>query len=769
MKTHLHNKFKTTGLLLLFALLLGSASVFSQNCDYTTYKTSGGGYAYLYHNTSWQTNSANLVTGNCHWYAMECTAGFEYTFKTNCGDGASADLAFDTYLTIYDWPDGNVLASDDDGCYDPANSLKSVVKYTVLTNRWIIVKVSGWANASGGNYTLAYRAVAACTAFANFSSSIAGADVNFTDQSSGAISTYDWNFGDGNTSSTQNPMHTYICSGSYYVTLSIVQPNACTNQYGRVINVVVPNGSEASFTQATSGNQISFTNTSTGTIVSYSWDFGDGMSTSNAASPVQTYTCSGYYPVQLTTVDNTGCSSTAYSYAYAEGDPKAAFTIASVSGTTVSITGAASGVNLEYAYDFGDGTAIDTNANPVHTYNCPGGYAISLVVNALGPCSSSQFSRYIDIIGDPSASFFNTVAGPTATFVNTSTGSITGYSWDFGDGGTSTAADPTRTYACPGSYFVVLTAMTASGCTSYSYRTVTVSGDPAPDFSASVSGTTVNFTDLSVGTGLTYNWYFGDGNSSTTQNPSNTYTCGGDKYVYFEVTNLTNCTVGKGKYIHVVGDPDPIFLSNVSGNTVTFSNATTGNVATQNWYFGDGLNSNAQAPTHIYSCPGIYNVYLEVTGTNGCVVPYGEDVIISGTPSADFTSSGSGLTTTFTDASAGSSLTYNWNFGDGSTSTDQNPVHAYTCGGSYYVYLTVSNGTCASSTTKIVEVIGDPYADYSVAVNGSTVDLTSTGVAIGNITNTYWYIYDPAGNFSYSLSPDPSLTLTDCGTLPYLS
>ncbi len=762
MKTHLH-LFRKTGIFLAFLLLIGfSHSTSAQDCDYTNYKNSGTGYYYLYPTIAWQTVPNTLVVANCQWYTVFAVAGKAYTFKTGCGDGASGDLGFDTYLTIYAWPDGNFLASDDDGCYNPTDPRKSIVSYISPVDQYLIIRVSGYNNASGGNYTMAYNEVQACNALASFSSSASGATINFSDESSGTPNSWSWNFGDGNTSTTQNPSNIYTCSGDYNVILTITESNGCTNTYSSVVTVTVPGGSVASSTHAVAGNTVTFTNSSSGTITNYAWDFGDGTS-STAASPVQTYTCAGYYTVHLRTTDNNGCTSDQYQVVQATGDPKAGYTITAVSGTTVNLTSTSTGTNLTYEYDFGDGTPIDTAANPTHTYTCPGGYYIGLRVASLGPCTSTTFYRYVEIVGNPTASFFSTTTGSTATFVNTTTGTITGYQWYFGDGGVSTAQDPTRTYACPGSYYVTLEATSSNGCVSNTAQSVTVTGDPAPEFSYSATGTTVNFSDLSTGTSLSYFWDFGDGTTSTAQNPSHTYTCGGNKYVYLRVTNLTGCEGYSSQVVPVVGDPNPIFISNVSGNTVTFSNATTGTVASQNWDFGDGTTSNAQAPTHIYNCPGTYNVTLEVTGTNGCWVTSTDEVVIAGSPAADFNYSGSGTTISFTDASTGSGLSYSWNFGDGSTSTDQNPSHSYTCGGSYSVTLNITNDTCSSYIERVVEVVGDPYASYTYDVQGTTVNFTNTSV--GNITNTFWYFYNvDANTWSYSLLADPSPTLTDCGT-----
>ncbi|HRH66452.1 MAG TPA: PKD domain-containing protein [Bacteroidia bacterium] len=734
---------------LLIILCSGSFSASAQDCDIWT-AFSNGQYIIISPPTcSWLTQGDALAPANCKWYAVYAEAGYQYSFKTGCGDGGNAN--FDTYFELYD-NYGTLLMSNDDGCSSPF--LSSSLTYTAPITDYIILKVTGFSGA-GGDFTLAYQRTVG-NLFANFTNSINGSTVDFTDASSGPISTYSWDFGDGNSSSSQNPSNTYLCPGHYNVSLTVTDINGCSNEFISAVDIV---GAQvtAGYTSAVTGNQVSFTNSSTGTISSYYWDFGDGTN-STAQSPVQTYTCSGFYYVTLTVYDNNGCGNTTGNYIYASGDPTAEFAISSVSGTTVSFEDNSQGTNLTWLWDFGDGTT-DTQQNPTHTYACPGGYTITLTVGSLGPCTSRPAYRYVNIIGNPTASFFHTVNGTTATFTNTSTGTITGYQWSFGDGGTSTAPNPTRTYACPGDYFVSLIATTAAGCTSNTGVVVHVEGDPHADFTFSPAGTTVSFTNNSTGTNPTYFWNFGDGNTSTQANPSNTYLCGGTYNVYLTVTNQTGCVVTLNQAVEVVGDPNPGFIATVlPGLTVDFSNTSTGIIQTYYWDFGDGQNSNQATPTHIYACPGIYTVSLTVSGSNGCVVQKNQEVTLTGLPTSSFTFITSGADVTFTNTSAGSGLTYAWSFGDGSNSSQENPTHTYACGGHKTVYLTVTGPTgCSNYSYQTVEIVTDPFASYTAISNGTTVDFTST--SIGNITDYFWSF----DNGSYSVASTASQTYNTCG------
>ncbi|MFN8144974.1 MAG: PKD domain-containing protein [Bacteroidia bacterium] len=759
MKTTVPNYYRFLKLKwgLLMLLICVNFSLSAQDCNVDN-AVSNGQYTFISASgCSWNSVSDALVPGTCKLWAIYGYSGYNYTFKTGCGDGA--DATWDTYISIYKYDYGSGIwlnvASNDDAYCSP-NSYASNVTYNCNTSDYFLVRISGYSSSDGGPYTMAYQESANLSAA--FSTNINGTSVDFIDGSVGTNLSYAWDFGDGQTSTSSNPTIVYTCPGTYNVSLVITDGvTSCSSSSYQSITTGGTISVAASYDPGVNGNVITFTNNSTGPITGYSWDFGDGSS-STAQSPVQTYTCSGTYFVSLTVTDGT-CSSSIGQYVVANGDPTASFSIANVNGNTVDFTDASSGTNLTYDWDFGDGNT-STDQNPSHTYNCPGDYTVRLIVNSFGPCTSNAYYKYVKIVGNPTASYSYTASGTTATFVNTSTGNIISYAWDFGDGGNSTAPNPTRTYACPGSYYVGLVATTAAGCTDFYGTYISVSGDPQADFTSVTAGTTVNFTDASTsGSALSYYWEFGDGNTSTSQNPSNTYTCGGNYYVFLQVTNMTGCVSYKTQGITIVGDPNPGFIANVLPNlTVDFSNTSTGSISSYEWDFGDGFTSNQPTPTHVYSCPGTYYVMLTVTGTGGCEVYTLQQVVLSGLPTADFTFVNTGSDVAFTNTSAGTGLTYSWDFGDGTNSTLDNPTHTYSCGGHKYVYLIATTPAgCTSSSGKYVEVLSDPHASYSYTVNGTTVDFTNT--SIGNIAYQYWE-FDYS---NYSFSTNSSFTFNTCG------
>lgn len=145
-------------------------------------------------------------------------------------------------------------------------------------------------------------------------SKLGDGEVDFTDTShdpESNISTYEWAFGDGESSTSQNPTHTYGSDGSYDVSLTVTDSEGLSDNASETISVEVndPPTADFSYTDA-GGGTFEFTDTSTddeGNISSYSWDFGDG-STSTAQNPTHTYASGGTYTVSLTVTDSGGLS-----------------------------------------------------------------------------------------------------------------------------------------------------------------------------------------------------------------------------------------------------------------------------------------------------------------------------------------------------------------------------------------------------------------------------------------------------------------------------
>lgn len=214
----------------------------------------------------------------------------------------------------------------------------------------------------------------------------------------------------------------------------------------------------------------------------------------------------------------------------------------------------------------------------------------------------------------------------TVHFTDSSTGTISSYQWSFGDGGSSTAKSPgTHVYNTPNTYTITLT-VTGPGGVSTAQHSVTVkAAPPVAGFTANPSSgkvpLNVQFTNTSTGSITSYAWTFGDGSSSSDQNPSHTYSKTGT----FKVTLTVKGPGGSKSVSHsvkVTPIPPPVAgftapSSATINQPVTFTNTSTGNITAYSWTFGDGSSSSETSPTHIYTTARTYTVTLKVTGPGG--------------------------------------------------------------------------------------------------------------------------------------------------------
>jgi PKD repeat protein len=325
-----------------------------------------------------------------------------------------------------------------------------------------------------------------------------------------------------------------------------------------------------------------------------------------------TATTAGTYSVTVTTA---GCSSAASAPITVTITPAvtAGFT-ANPTGLTVAFTNTSTNAT-SYSWNFGDGSALSTVANPTHTYTTGGVFNVCLT--ATNACGSIVSCQNVTLCVTPTAAFTQNANNLAVAFTDASTGAPTSWAWDFGDGGTSTLQNPSHTYAAPGTYNVCLTVTNACGTTNTCIAVTVVCPNPVAMYSYAVLGNTVNFTiQSSSGVPATYSWDFGDGTTSTSFNPSHTYLTGGD----FEVCLTVVDVCGTDTYCDTVSIfcPGPVADFNWStvGFTVDFQDLSTNNPTQWAWDFGDGGFSTLQNPSHTYAAVGPYQVCL--VAINNC-------------------------------------------------------------------------------------------------------------------------------------------------------
>ncbi|MEM7039633.1 MAG: PKD domain-containing protein [Bacteroidota bacterium] len=263
-----------------------------------------------------------------------------------------------------------------------------------------------------------------------------------------------------------------------------------------------------------------------------------------------------------------------------------------------------------------------------------------------------------------------------------------------------------------------------------------VNPSPGANFTVSTTGNTANFTNTSTGAGNAYTWDFGDGNTSTMVSPSHTYAMMGN-YTVCLIANNGNCA-DTTCMNQAVGCPAPAvgWTSTSTNFTVDFTDQTPGNPQSWFWDLGDGNTSTMQNPTHVYAANGNYLVCLTVTDSCGTDSSCQMVTVNCAAPTAAFTFTSNLLDVDFTDASTSSDFIANWiwTFGDGNSSTMQNPSHTYAADGIYTVCLQVFDtcgidSSCQTVNVTSIGVEAPALHSLNVFPNPTSGDFVLQGVA----------------------------------------
>jgi PKD repeat protein len=657
-------------------------------------------------------------------------------------------------------------------CNDPNHTYTTAGVYTVTL---AVSGPGGTDTETKIDYITVYEPVVADFS-ASPTSGVASLVVDFTNQSEGDYDTCNWTFGDGGTSSVCiDPSHTYTAAGVYTVTLTISGPGGNDTET-KTDYITVYEPVQADFSaDPTSGSApllVDFTNLAEGDYDACTWIFGDGGTSSVCNDPSHSYATAGVYTITLT-VEGLGGSDTltrtdyitAYEAVQADfsGDPTDG-----VTPLTVDFTNLSEGDFDTCTWTFGDGGASSVCIDPSHSYTAAGVYTVTLSVEGLGGSDAETKIEYITVY-DPVAADFS--GDPTegvvplpVQFTNLSSGDFNLNLWSFGDGLTSTLTSPAHTYTAVGVYTVSLTISGLGGTdtlTRTNYITVTEQ-PPVPDFTASpLAGQvplTVVFTDTSTGPVSAWLWDFGDGITSTLENPSHTYTVSDTFTVSLTVSGPGGSdTEVKVNYIQVSEEPiianfiaDP--TSGPAPLTVQFTDESAGNVDTWLWSFGDGDTSALENPSHTYTASGVYTASLTASGLGGSDTLTRTNYITVYEPvaadfSADPTEGVTSLLVDFTNLSTGDYDTCNWTFGDGGTSAScVDPSHIYTAAGAYTITLSVSGlgGNDTLTRTNYITAYEAVQADFigSPTVGVAPLTVNFSNLSTGDYDTCNWTFGD---------------------------
>ncbi len=640
----------------------------------------------------------------------------------------------------------------------------------------------------------------------NFTLGVTGGSGNYS---------YSWDFGDSSTvDTTINPSHSYTTAGSYTVTVTLTDTADSANTTSgqlvvhasdtpALISPVAINAMTASVSSGVAPLATDFMVAASGATSSYTyhWDFGDSSTPATIANPSHSFTTAGSYDVIVTVTDATDTSSTTTGQlTVVVVDPSATYSPVAVNALTadissgeaplaINISAAASGGSgsYDYTWDFGD-TNNGVGADTSHMFTSVGNYTIVLTATDTADSSNTSTAQLTVKVVAPATEYSPVSISALAIDVSSAiipfspTFSVTAnggsdtfnYSWDFGDGATSTVANPSHEYTVAGNYNVTLTVSDSADTTNQTTASLSVTalGVPTIYSPISISGMSASksagvvdefmpvFTVLpSGGSGnYLYAWNFGDGASSIEANPSHIYSTAGVYSVTVTITdNLDSVNTAVGEMIvTAVTQPDnysPVVINDFSIDMsagiaplpVEFSiiaSGGMGNGLTYNWNFGDGTTGEGIDPSHTYSSAGTYNVSVTITDSadssniaNGVmsvlVTDAPEAIGIALTASNDF--NGSTLDVSINATITGGNAPYSllWDFGNGeqiSTTTDSNTStvdYSYSEPGTYTLTVVITSAGGVGATT-VTAASGLP-----VEVNRPASDSGGGGGALG--------------------------------------
>lgn len=591
-----------------------------------------------------------------------------------------------------------------------------------------------------------------------------------------------WDFGDGILDTTYNtdPVthifsnSSYAANGIYQVTLRAENFAGCTDQNSRTVEVypAIEAVIGPSVVAGCHPLEVDFTNLTQGGYT-FSWDFGDGA-TSESDNIVHTFTNFTGAPitrtVQLLARSQFNCTSDTAVDITIYPKPTARFETDQIIDcapfelpvTNTSIFGD------QFTWTFGGDTSFTTaSMAPVsHTFDNQtadvASYQVTLVAaTSFGCLDTVQQDVYVYPRTSADFSFNDGDCSPfMAYFDNESVRGQT-YVWEFGDGTSATITDPSNLYfnltGQDTVYYITLTSTSMYGCVDSHTDSVDIYAQPYVEFIATPThqmypDATVDFTNVSNQGYWSYQWDLGDGSSSNLENPpTHTYDTWGD-YVIWLRASTPHCSDSVAHSIRIFPAAPIAAFDTVIGacepHTVQFRNQSVYGESYL-WEFDDGTTSTEFEPVHTFETYGYYNVKLTVTGQGGREYAY-RQLEVYRMPYVDFRVNPELVMLPddeihlFNLSTHGS--TYLWDFGDGSTSTEENPRHLYTTVGQYDISLeVVTEHGCTDRMLKqaVVTVDGEGVILFPNAFkpdllgpNGGYYDLMAQEK--NNIFHPYW-------------------------------
>jgi|GEM_PF-4413833 len=558
--------------------------------------------------------------------------------------------------------------------------------------------------------------------------------VNLQDYSTEGINIV-WDFGNGDNDNLPNTTYDYTEAGTYIITEIVNNGCAYDTAYQDIIvhpaptidSLIVPTiiciNDTATFSVASNDN-----------ISNYTWSFGDG-DTAYFQETTHIFDSIGIFNVEVTVAStNFDCTATTSTTIEVIDNPVASFTYAQDNVCSPSSIEFTTTSNTNCLWDFGDGNTA-TDCEPTHEFTSTIDTFFVVTFTSINEAGCREdTTQNIFVKAQPISDFAIDTQSfcdipATVQLTNLSSDNAAGFLWDFENGDTSTLNNPSATFTDYGEYTISLTVNTAFGCTDTYTQTIQVFPQPQanfiPNLSEGCEPTNITFENNTTNA-TNYYWDFGDGNTSIEETGSNEYENAGIYSAQLIATYDTICydTLILENAINIYESPTANFTIDTTkvceGGEIQFTNLSI-DASTVEWDFGNGDNATTENSIYSYNTDGVYSISLIATHTDGCkdTLIFNDTITILPIPNISIENSNinvcEDIEIEFTNSS-NDATNYIWNFGNGDTSTEENPNYSYDNEGIYTVTIEANyENTCFNSETfeNLVEVKPTPIANFS--------------------------------------------------------
>jgi gliding motility-associated-like protein len=735
---------------------------------------------------------------------MECDSTNNNDFVVLNQPTLAIEIEGDTIICINDSTTITVSGANTYS-WSPSTGLNTTTGTSVIANpvATTTYTLTGIDTSTGCSSTINFTITVNPKPVAIFGSTsiCAGVATQFTDTSTtstGLITTWNYDFGDNNTLNIlQNPTHTYDSGGGYTATLIVANDFGCLDTATKTVSVFYKPTASFTSSDVCLGDSMSFNNASTihssSTIASNLWSFGENNTTSNFMNPKHLYATGGNFNVKLVTISANACKDSSIVAVNVFEAPTSVFSYnnACFLDSTIFVNQSlnpSTGTIANWQWDFGDGSPSNSSDYSLgHVYAAVGNYEVSLITFSSNLGCSDTLLDTITVYPKPIANWgvtevcLNTVSSFTDSSLAVNS-TITNWLWNFGDSSpTDNNQNTTHNYLTHGSFGVSLIVTTSDGCKDTLIKNALVHPQPTAQFETTnvcadsnavfYNGSTLptnNLNDVLT----SWSWNFGDDSIySGSSGINHQYATEGSYSVKLIVESTFGC-IDSSTTIIVI-HPNPVAQYTVSDTAgceefcITFENTSTiaspGVINSWVWSFGDGsANNTGPQVNHCYTnsteIPQTFTPSLTVSSENGCThtLTKNNQITVFPLPNVDFSVSPqvaeyTNPTINITNESSIASV-WSWSFGDGDTSSVQNPdLHIYTDTGTYTITLvgsTVYNCVGTSSETIVIEPNFLFFVPNAFTPNEDGINDFFIGTGIF-ITEFEMLIFDRWGNLVY--------------------